>query len=277
GRDLDVTYRVWSPRSGYPGGRWYRDFHHYDHETGIRPFRVTGKWTADHEKRPYDAARATAAVVRDAADFVDVVRRRLLDVADRRGRPGLVVVAYDTELFGHWWLEGPEWLEAVLRLLPEAGVTLSTLGGAVESGHVAGRADLRPGSWGSGKDWRVWDGAAVADLVAESADAQRRLLDVVDKVVRDAPRERSEPLDQLAREAFMLMSSDWAFMVTKDSAASYARSRHASHHARLTELADLISSGRAAAAGRLAARLRAVDGPFGHLDARRLAAPAMGH
>ncbi|HVF20035.1 MAG TPA: 1,4-alpha-glucan branching protein, partial [Mycobacteriales bacterium] len=46
GRDLDVTYRVWSPRSGYPGGRWYRDFHHYDHETGIRPFRVTGKWTA---------------------------------------------------------------------------------------------------------------------------------------------------------------------------------------------------------------------------------------
>ncbi len=276
GRDLDVTYRVWSPRSGYPGGRWYRDFHHYDHETGIRPFRVTGKTTADHEKKPYDAGQAARAVGKDARDFVDVVRRRLVEVHERRGRPGVVVVAYDTELFGHWWLEGPQWLEAVLRLLPAAGVELSTLRGAVESGHVAGAASLRPGSWGSGKDWRVWEGAAVADLVDESGAAQERLVDVVAKSVRERPGQRIEALDQLAREAFLLMSSDWAFMVTKDSAAAYARSRHAAHLARFTELADLIAGGRDAAADRLAGRLREVDGPFGHLDARRLLGPARG-
>ncbi len=271
GRDLEVTYRVWSPRSGYPGGRWYRDFHHYDHPTGIRPFRVTGKRVADHEKKPYEADRAQRAAQVDAVDFVDVVRRRLVEVAARRGRPGLVVVGYDTELFGHWWLEGPDWLAAVLRLLPEAGIQLTTLATAIDSGHVAGPVCLQSGSWGSGKDWRVWDGAAVRDLVEESQEAQHRLLDIVDKTVAARPGQRIPALDQLAREAFLLTSSDWAFMVTKDSAASYARARHSTHLARFTELADLLAARRDEAADRVAARWRSVDGPFGHLDARRLA------
>ena len=130
---------------------------------------------------------------RDAADFVDVVRRRLLHLADQRdGRPGLVVAAYDTELFGHWWHEGPAFLEQVLRLLPEAGVRVTTLRGAIEAGHVEGRVDLGPGSWGSGKDWRVWDGAQVADLVDDNARLQKRWLDAVDDALRP-PAARPRP------------------------------------------------------------------------------------
>ena len=272
GRDLDVTYRVWSPRSGYPGGRWYRDFHHFDHDTGIRPFRVTGRRVADHEKQPYDADAAAAAVHSDVADFVDVVRRRLDEVRRRRGRPGLVVVAYDTELFGHWWSEGPQWLEQVLRALPEAGVHVTTLRGAVDAGHVAGSATLRAGSWGSGKDWRVWDGEAVQDLAAESRDVQRGLVDLVAKVVSARPGQRVVALDQAAREAFLVMASDWAFMVTKDSAAPYARARHAAHRDRFGEIAQLLTAGRYDAADRVASRWAAVDGVFGHLDARTLVA-----
>ena len=275
-RDLDVTYRVWSPKSGYPGGKWYRDFHHFDHDSGVRPFRVSGREVPDHEKRPYDVDRARAAVAADAADFVDVVRRRLVSLAERRRRPGVVVVAYDTELFGHWWAEGPQWLEQVLGALPSAGVRLTTLRGAVDDGHVAGSVELGPGSWGSGKDWRVWDGAAVRDLGEESRDVQHRLLDLVDKVVAARPGQRVDALDQAAREAFLVMSSDWAFMVTKDSAATYARSRHAAHRARFAELADLLMAGRFDVADRLAARLRQVDGVFGHLDARRLASRPLG-
>jgi 1,4-alpha-glucan branching enzyme len=254
GRDLDVTYRVWSPRSGYPGGRWYRDFHTFDHGSGIRPARVTSRRTEPADKRPYDPARAALAVERDARDFVRVVVERL------RARPGVTVVAYDTELFGHWWHEGPAWLDRVLRLLPEAGVRLATLGQVAET--ATERVELKSGSWGSGKDWRVWEGAA--DLLAESRDVQRRLLDLVDK---RAPRaDRDLALDQAAREAFLVMSSDWAFCVAKDSAADYARSRHATHAARFHELAALLESGRDATVA--ARRFRALDGPFGHLDAR---------
>ena len=266
GRDLDVTYRVWSPRRGYPGGPWYRDFHTYDHGSGFRPARVTSTRTPPEDKAPYDPERALAAVAVDAADFVSVVRQRLLDIAvERDGRPGLVTVAYDTELFGHWWYEGPAFLEAVLRQLPEAGVRVTTLAGAVEAGHVGGSVELGAGSWGSGKDWRVWDGEQVSDLVTSGAAVQKRLLDVVDSQPMDGSRR--EDLDQLARDALLTLSSDWAFMVTKDSAAGYARDRFNRHEANFSLLAKAIDGGR----GRAPAAAQAlVDGPFGHLDGRLL-------
>ena len=265
GRDLEVSYRVWSPRAGYPGAPDYRDFHTFDHASGFRPARVTGKHVPPEAKRPYEPDLAAAAVRRDAADFVDTVRGRLRDLADRHGRPGLVVAAFDTELFGHWWHEGPDWLAAVLRALPAAGVRVSTLRGAVEAGHVGPAVSLPAGSWGTGKDWRVWDGPAVQDLALAAKGVQDRLLTTLD--AHRGPV-RDPVLDQLAREALLALSSDWAFMVTHDSAAGYARDRAYAHAGRVHTLADLLDAGDRAGAAALAARLRAQDGPFGHLDAR---------
>jgi 1,4-alpha-glucan branching enzyme len=143
---------------------------------------------------------------------------------------------------------------------------VTTLRGAVEAGHVGGHLDLGPGSWGSGKDWRVWDGAAVANLVADNATLQERVSKVL--AVPTSARDRSR--DQLARSTLLALASDWAFMVTKDSAAGYARDRHAQHHHDARLLADLVERGDFEAASSLARRLHAVDGPFGHLDARLL-------
>jgi 1,4-alpha-glucan branching enzyme len=261
-RDLDVTYRVWSPRRGYPGGRDYRDFHTYDHDSGLKPARVTGRDVAPEHKAPYEPDRAAAAVARDAADFVRVVRERLGDLRERHGRPALAVAAFDTELFGHWWHEGPAWLEAVLRALPDAGVRVTTPAGAVDAGLVGPPVDLPPSSWGSGKDWRVWAGEQVGDLVALGADVQGALL----SVTRDGPAR--DPLrDALAQEALLALSSDWAFMVSKDSAASYARDRARGHADRVLRAAPLLREGRRTAA---AAALAGPPRPFGHLDARRL-------
>ena len=52
GRDLDVTYRVWSPKAGYPGNAAYRDFHTFHHPSGLKPARVTGRHVAPEDKRP---------------------------------------------------------------------------------------------------------------------------------------------------------------------------------------------------------------------------------
>ena len=266
GRDLEVTYRVWSPKAGYPGDAAYRDFHTYDHPSGLKPSRVTGKTVAPRDKRPYDPALAAVAVRTHAEDFVDTVVRRLRELRDRHGEPGLVVAAYDTELYGHWWHEGPAWIEAVLRLLPEAGVHVTTLNGALEAGHLGAPVDLPASSWGSGKDWRVWDGEQVADLVADGARLQDDLLAALDPATpyRDPVR------DQLVREALLALSSDWAFMVTKDSAADYARRRARVHTERFATLARLLTSGDRVKARAEADWQRTQDGPFGHLDARGL-------
>jgi 1,4-alpha-glucan branching enzyme len=267
GRDLEITYRVWSPRSGYPGGRDYRDFHTYDHPSGLKPARVTGRRVPPEAKRPYDPARAAAAVARDAEDFVRVVRERLAALRGHLGRPGLTVAAFDTELFGHWWHEGPAWLEAVLRALPEAGVQVTTLRGAAATGLVGPAVALPPSSWGSGKDWRVWAGPQVADLVAQQERVQKALLGAA------APGIARDPVrDALATEALLALSSDWAFMVSKDSAADYARGRASGHAARVEELAGLLVAGRRRAAERRIASWDGDNAVFGHLDARRLLA-----
>lgn len=263
GRDLEVTYRVWSPRAGYPGDAAYRDFHTFDHPSGLKPSRVTGKHVPSHEKRPYDPALAAAAVTRHAEDFVTTVLRRLTSYRQRYGAPGLVVAAYDTELFGHWWHEGPAWLEAVLRTLRDRNVRVTTLRGALEAGHVGTPVELPASSWGSGKDWRVWDGEQVSDLVSAGAALQEELLAVAPVPWRDPVR------DQLVREALLTLSSDWAFMVTKDSAADYARRRAKVHGDRFAELAALVRMAHPSRFDRAEA-LRAEDGLFGRLDARGL-------
>jgi 1,4-alpha-glucan branching enzyme len=253
GRNLDITYRVWSPRRGYPGNRWYRDFHTFDHTWGLRPSRVTSVRTPTEEKAAYEPERAADQIQADAADFIDRVREYCL------ARPGAVIVAaYDTELFGHWWHEGPAFVDAIMRGLPEAGIEVSTLDRVRE--RVQTSANLPAGSWGSGKDWRVWDGEQVHDIVETNRRMQSDVLRALDA---DPRWYRSAERDQLARELLLALASDWPFMISKDSAADYARARHAEHTSHVAELLRAPSPD-------LVDTLRAIDGPFGHIDARHL-------
>ena len=275
GRDLQVSYRVWSPKSGYPGQAAYRDFHTYDHLTGLKPARVTGRNVPSEEKAPYDPERADHAVDSHVADFVDVVRNRLTSESQRIGRPAHVVAAFDTELFGHWWYEGPTWLQRVLRALPAAGVRVGTLNDAIAGGFVGGAVELPPSSWGSGKDWQVWAGDKVADLVQLNNEVVDMALSTVDKALSeraslDGPLPRDHVADQILRETLLTVSSDWPFMVSKDSAADYARYRAHLHAHATREIAGALASGRRETAQRLADGWNRADGLFGALDARRL-------
>jgi 1,4-alpha-glucan branching enzyme len=275
GRDLRVSYRVWSPKSGYPGHAAYRDFHTYDHLTGLKPARVTGRGVPSQDKAPYDQERADHAVNAHVADFVEVVRKRLHSESERIGRPAHVVAAFDTELFGHWWYEGPVWLERVLRALPAAGVRVGTLSDAITDGFVGSSVELPPSSWGSGKDWQVWNGDRVADLVHLNNEVVDNALSTVDKTLAQhasvgAPTPRDMVADQILREALLTVSSDWPFMVSKDTAADYARYRAHLHAHATREIAGALSSGRREQAERLAAGWNRADGLFGALDARRL-------
>lgn len=254
GRDLDVTYRVWSPRKGYPGGRWYQDFHTFDHTWGMKPARVTSARTAPQDKAPYDPVAAQAAVQRDADDFVAHIVRRMHALHDITDQP-IVVAAYDTELFGHWWHEGPAFLAAVLRALPRAGIRLGTLRQVRE--YATESIELPAGSWGSGKDWRVWDGEQVHDIVALHDALQREFLTHFD--AREPAPARMPYLDDALQQLFLALSSDWAFMVTKDSAAEYARARAFEHGERMR---SILRSG--------VPDSDTSDRAFGHLDARVL-------
>jgi 1,4-alpha-glucan branching enzyme len=242
GRDLDVTYRVWSPRRGYPGGRWYRDFHTYHHESGFKLSRVTGSAVPPPDKAPYDPDGARRAVADDVDDFVATLMRRFADIEAASGSPGLVVAGYDTELFGHWWHEGVDWLEQLVMRLSTENVTVSTLAGALDRHPPAKPVYPERGSWGLGKGLDVWEGPAVAGMLDGQSWAQ-------DALTREVAAARQKPgrdpwLDVLAEEVLLACASDWPFMVSHDSSPHYAQSRvdahlaavdHRLHHRSLTD------------------------------------------
>ena len=266
GRDLDVSYRVWSPRSGYPGGRDYRDFHTVDHASGLKPARVTGRSVPPPDKRPYDPDRAAAAVARDAVDFVTVVRERLVGLRERLGRPAL-----DRRGFRH----------RAVRALVARGAGLAG-GGAAGAARRGGAGDdaargrrRRPrGPTGRPAAVVVGIGQGLAGLGGRAGGRPRRPQrcraggGAAQRHARPVARPATRCATRSRRQALLALASDWAFMVTTGSAVDYARGRAHGHAERVEELAGLLTAGRRDAAAR---RIRTwPPQPFGHIDARAL-------
>jgi 1,4-alpha-glucan branching enzyme len=197
---------VWSD-GAYPAAAAYRDSHHltrYHHKP----------WANDGAV--YDPARAAEQVRADAADFVARVRERTRD-------GGLCVCALDTELLGHWWPEGVQWLDAVLEEARRTGLELAPLDDALAQVEpVDAPADLPVTSWGTPRDLWTWSGPQVADLAFA---ARRAELDVIGAGRRAGTR--------ALRELLALQSSDWAFQISRRQAGPYPRERFDGHLAAL--------------------------------------------
>ncbi len=268
GRDAELCNLVWSDQDGYQTGPDYRDFHRVD-ASGFRLTRIGD----DANASPYRPGDAAAAAERDAKHFVDAVHERLARSCSPYGHPAVVVAAFDTELFGHWWAEGLTFLEHVLRLLPQAGVRTRSLAGALADGAVqdGGRADPPAGSWGGGHDFRVWTGQGVRSVIEDAGGVRRRLFDLVD-AEREAGRlrERRPDLDQMAREVLLHGASDWTYMLNTGQAPDYAGRRVDEHRDAVHRIADAFTGGGSPAARRSARLVREADDVFPHLDVRAL-------
>lgn len=246
-RDPDTTLRVWSRDAGYPGDGSYLEFHKKHFPGGIRYWRVTDTRADLAEKQPYDPGAAHARTAAHAEDFVALLHRILSADRAHDRPPALVVSPYDTELFGHWWFEGPQWLAAVITRLGAAGITPTRCAGYLDAHPPEDTVALLEGSWGEGGDHRVWlnrDTEWTWERVYAAEDEFWRLAREV-RERRDGPIRRI--LTQLARELLLLQASDWQFLITTWAARDYAEARVSDHHANFQRLAQLLQ--RAAAGG----------------------------
>ena len=210
--DRQTIELVWSDR-GYPSHGAYRDYHHHTVHHHC-------PWANDGA--PYDREAARSLARSHAADFVGRVIARLDTARAATGRPGLCVCALDTELLGHWWFEGLEWLSGVLDESVRRGLALARLDEALERHEAAEAPDgeLPVTTWGTPRTLATWDGPEVADLVWQARSAELRVV---------AAGERAPA--RAVRELLALQSSDWAFMVSRRLAGGYPRDR-AGRHAR---------------------------------------------
>jgi 1,4-alpha-glucan branching enzyme len=268
-RDPRTTLQVWSRDHGYPGEFSYLEFHKKHWPGGLKLWRITDGRRDLATKAFYDPALALQKVRLHARHFADVVQDTL--ATQGGGDPALVCSPYDGELFGHWWFEGPAWLEQVSREMHRAGVARATMGETLEAVPPAATLSLPEGSWGEGGDHRVWlnrDTEWTWDRVYSAEAEWARLL----ARMAGAGPEARRVLAQVSRELLILQSSDWQFLITTGAARDYAERRVAEHYVefkRLSELADMLLRGEAIPpeGSALVARLEREDFCFPDLDA----------
>jgi len=260
-RDERTGLQVWSHDIGYPGDGWYLDFHKKHSPGGHRYWRVTATTVDLGAKERYEPERAGERVPENAHHFCSLVRE-LLEENQAQGRSfGVVCAPYDSELFGHWWFEGAEWLYQVMQgLAADPAVQLMTCSEYLEACPPGAAVSLPESSWGQGgfhwvwlNDWTAWIWKHVYAAEAEMPELARLALGQAERRgLASADSLLTRVTVQAARELLLLEASDWPFLVSTWSARDYAERRAALHHEAFARLASMAR--RLGRGGKLAAK-----------------------
>jgi 1,4-alpha-glucan branching enzyme len=260
GRDPDSSRQVWSSVQGYPGDSDYREFYRdigydldldyirpYIHrdgiriDTGIKYHRITGK---NCNKEPYVPEWAEMKAETHARHFMLERARQVEHLGSRMDRKPIVIAPYDAELFGHWWFEGPDWLNYLIRkiALEQDTIRLTTLSEYLEEYPVNQTATPSMSSWGYKGFNEVWLNSQ-NDWIYPHLHLAAELME---KLSRGCPRATgltSRALNQAARELLLAQASDWAFMINSGAMEDYAARRTKGHLLRFHQLSVQINNG----------------------------------
>jgi len=254
GRDMESSRQVWSAEVGYPGDYDYREFYKdvgwelpMDYladflpdgmrkNLGIKYHRVTGK-VGLGEKEPYDRLRALEKAAMHAGHFLDNRMRQVQDLAARMDRPPIVVSPYDAELFGHWWFEGPDFLNFLFRKLHHDQDVIKPITAPefLERHPECDVAQPPFCTWGARGYAEVWLNPGNDWIYPHLEMAAERMVELARRFGQPGDLER-RALNQSARELLLAQASDWAFIMKTNTTVEYAKKRTRDHVARFTYL-----------------------------------------
>ena len=261
GRDDESSKQVWSKTEGYPGDITYRDFYRdigfdlpqdyigpYIHpdgiqiHTGFKYYRITGK--TDH-KEPYNPQAARQKVAEHAGNFMFNRERQIEYLADEMGRPPIVVAPYDAELFGHWWYEGPAWIEDLFRKIhyDQDVFKLTTPSDYLALGLPLQAAVPSSSSWGNKGYHDVWLNRSNDWLYRHLHMAAERMSNATADFPAAVGVQR-DALNQMGRELLLAQASDWPFIISSGTMVQYARERSEDHIIRFNRLHEQLYSGQ---------------------------------
>jgi 1,4-alpha-glucan branching enzyme len=264
GRDVESSEQVWSAREGYPGDPHYRDFYR---DIGFDlPLEYIGPWvhpeghrmytgfkyhavTHDklHDKWVYDPDAARRRAGEHAMHFRVGRQHQAERLAAGLDRPPLIVSPYDAELFGHWWYEGPQFLDYLFRQLHYNQDAIETVTpGDYLARHPTNQA-ATPGasSWGQGGYSEYWIDESNAWIYRHLHVAGERMVELAHRFP-SADALTTRALRQAARELMLAESSDWPFIMRTGTTVPYATRRFNEHILRFNRLYDDLRAGRVA-------------------------------
>lgn len=257
GRDPDCSRQVWSGSEGYPGDYDYREFyrdigHDLDHDyirshiqpdgtrmdTGIKYHRITGK--GDY-KEPYVPKWAEQKAEIQAEHFLAERVKQIGHLENLMDRGPMIVAPYDAELFGHWWFEGPRWLDYLIRKIAgrQDTIRLVTLSEYLKEYPINQTATPCMSSWGSGGFSEVWLNGR-NDWIYPHLHMAGEMMEDLAARSPAPPGPALRGLNQAARELLLAQASDWAFMINSGNMADYAGRRIKNHLDRFLRLKEQI-------------------------------------
>lgn len=272
-RDRDSSRQVWSAEEGYPGHPAYREFYRdvgfdlpLEHLgpvargdrkfSGVKYHRITGQ---KKPKELYDRTAAESAADAHAVDFLEQRRAQFRQIGSEDFEP-IVVAPFDAELFGHWWFEGPRFLETFIRKAATDlnDFRLTTPGEYLAANSTQQTIEPAESSWGDKGYLEVWIDKNNSWIYPHLHAAARRMTNLareryaVGQPLRlpntvpagDAPALQNRVLKQLARELLLAQSSDWAFLMRSGTAREYATQRTLNHLSRFNQLHDQSVAGK---------------------------------
>ncbi len=286
GRDPAVSRQVWSASEGYPGDGSYREYYrdigfelaadylkHYlpDEDfpgaSGIKYHRITGK---TEDKQWYEPEQAQYKADEHARHFIRQLVLQAQSLNQQLESPVLITTPFDAELFGHWWYEGPLWLEQVLRLVASEQNNLRcTTSEDYLADHCAiQKATPADSSWGDQGFYRQW----LNDSNDWIYPHLHRAADEMEKLARDLKNTQLTDLQQRAsnqalRSLLLAQASDWSFILTAGTTSEYANRQLEDHLARFHYLLDGLRKNRLDED--YVAALEIMDDIFPALDFRR--------
>jgi len=283
GRDLESARQVWSKDEGYPGDPRYRDFYRdigfdldYDYVkphmpaagqrtfTGIKYHAITG---AEEEKAVYDRRTALQTAAEHAQHFLDERLKQARGLVGVMDRPPLVLSPYDAELFGHWWYEGPEFLDYFIRktYYDQQLIRLTTPGEYLCAHPTHQVARPSASSWGEEGYLKVWLNETNEWIQPHLSVAQERMTELVQRYPK-ASGLTERALKQAARELLLAQSSDWPFILRTGTSPDYARRRVKDHLLRFIALHEQLTATQIDA--EWLGRVEAMDNIFPEVDYR---------
>ncbi len=284
-RDVETSRQVWSAEVGYPGNNVYREFYrdigwdlpidylkphlHEDGDRkhlGLKYYSITGRDAGQNSKSPYLPKIAREQSAFDASDFIDKrikQAHKLRETFD--GHPPLVTSPYDAELYGHWWFEGPSFIDFLFRKFhfDQNEIEAITPGDYLDSNTPIQTQKPSASSWGENGYYKVWLNEKTSWMYNYTHDAEKRMTTLANYFVTPSEIEH-RALNQCARELLLAQSSDWAFQIYQGTTVEYSSRRFKSHIHRFNLLADALDKNEMNA--RLLAEIENRDNIFEEID-----------
>ena len=256
-RDRDSSRQVWNAHEGYPGDPAYREFyrdagfdlplehlgpmaHGMRKFSGMKYHRITGSKV---EKELYDRAAAERAADGHAKHFLEQrgTQFRRLQAADF---DPIVVAPFDAELFGHWWFEGPYFLELFIRkaAFDQTDFRLTTPSEFLSTYPTQQTITPSTSTWGDKGHFEVWIDKTNTWIYPHLHAAIQRMTRLARAQAHNSDALPDRVLKQLARELLLAQASDWPFLMRNRTALEYATQRIQDHLFRFNRLHDQFVS-----------------------------------